>query len=222
MSNYDSLLHSTALKFVAEMNDFKDKLRKNVRSFFDRFSREVLDSGAEAFGKADISKVLLKLESLIDELVSNMADKTITTALKHMQLLLGEVRDVRKLDNAAEELFRAVKDQAEYYSLVQRTKKLEEMVELLKKAIKEHETYLKNLLSRDEKYKVLVLLSEIGGGSYTELAEKLGFSKARLKKYIGELEEAGLVEVERSKSSYYVRVKSVPWRLSLNLEEDNS
>ncbi|MEM1722148.1 MAG: winged helix-turn-helix transcriptional regulator [Candidatus Jordarchaeales archaeon] len=222
MSDYDSLLHSTALKFVAEMNDFKDKLRKNLRGFFDRFSRGVLDSGTETFGKTDISKVLLRLESLVDELVSNMADKTIITALKHMQLLLGEVKNVRKLDYAAEELFRAVKDQAEYYSLLQRTKKLEGIMESLKKAVKEHETYLKNLLSRDEKYRVLAALSEVGGGSYAELAEKLGISRTKLKRYVKELEEAGLIEVERSKSSYYVKVKNVPWRLSLNLEENNS
>ncbi|MBS7246831.1 MAG: winged helix-turn-helix transcriptional regulator [Candidatus Jordarchaeales archaeon] len=216
MSEYGGSLHGVALRFTAEMSGFKGELKKYTSVFFDKLAKELLGGRDEVFGRAELNKLLIKIEGFVNELIEELSDKVIVTALKHMQLLLGEVKDVRKLDEVSEELFRSVRDPAERYKAMQRIRELEAVVEELEKEIREHGTRLRELLAKDEKYRVLATLDEAGGGSYSELSEKLGFSKAKLIKYIKELEEAGLVEVERSKSPHFVRVKSVPWRLSID------
>ncbi|MBS7287573.1 MAG: MarR family transcriptional regulator [Candidatus Freyarchaeota archaeon] len=220
MSEYDDLLHSAALKFVAEMSGLKGDLKKYTGVFFDKLAREVFSGREEMFGRAEFNKLLIKIEGFVDELIDKLSDKVIVAALKHMQLLSCEIRDARRIDEVAEELFRTVKDPAEHYRLVQRARELEARIEAMKKAMGEYESHVKEFLARDEKYRVLVALGEAGGGSYSDLAEKLHVSKAKLMRYVKELEEAGLVEVERSKSPHLVRVKSVPWRLNLNLGEN--
>lgn len=221
MSEYDDLLHSAALKFVAEMSGLKGELKKYTGIFFDKLAREVFGGREEMFGRAEFNKLLVKIEGLVDELIDNLSDKVIVAALKHMQLLSGEIKDARRIDEAAEELLRAIKDPAERYRLVQRARELEATVEAMKKAIGEYEARVRDFLARDEKYRVLVALGDAGGGSYSDLAERLGVSKAKLMKYVKELEEAGLVEVERSKSPHLVRVKNIPWRFGLNLGENS-
>ncbi|GEM_PF-1759708 len=216
MNEYDDSLRGVALRFTAEMSGFKGELKKYTGVFFDKLARELLGGREETFGRAELNKLLIKIEGFVNEVIDDLFDKVIVAALKHMQLLLGEIRDIRKLNETAEKLFKSVRDPAEHYRAMQRIRELEATVEELKKVMRDHCSRLKELLAKDEKYNILAVLDEVGEGSYSEISEKLGVSKAKLMKYVKELEAVGLVEVERSKSPHIVRVKNVPWRLKID------
>ncbi|MHA1631984.1 MAG: helix-turn-helix domain-containing protein [Candidatus Freyarchaeota archaeon] len=45
------------------------------------------------------------------------------------------------------------------------------------------------------------------------MSERLGIPRSRVRKYVKELEDAGMIQVERSRSRHVAKIKEVPWSI---------
>nr|HDO80034.1 winged helix-turn-helix transcriptional regulator [Candidatus Bathyarchaeota archaeon] len=213
MDKMEDELHGIALKFVAEMGNVKEELRKTANSFFNRLIRDMLGRESDDLRRVELNKVIIKVRGLVEELIDLLADKTIVSALKHIQLLVGEIGDARRMDEVAEKIFNEVKDRAEHYRLKQRVAELESTLKKTEELMRSYAIKIKEALAKDEKYRVVIFLEEEGASDYGKISERLGIPRSRVRKYVKELEDAGMIQVERSRSRHVAKIKEVPWSI---------
>jgi len=86
-------------------------------------------------------------------------------------------------------------------------------VQTLHEKITRLQNFLKRELLKSVKYKILAVLEEAGKLSVRELAMKLNVSEGRVRKYLKELEEQELVEIEKNTRPYVVVLLKTPWNV---------
>ncbi len=211
MSEDDDRVRRSAIRLVADIQSAQGSFEFEVNSFFERLRKELFDSEKIVFSNVEMNRIISRLQNLMIDLLNQIMDKISVEAVKQIQISLGDLKDVRESEMLAEKATSAAKKEAMDYRFNKYVVSLETRV----KALEENEIALKNwlrkVLSRDKKYKILILLEKEKTMDYAEISKKLTLSKSKAREYINELEKNNLISVDKTKKPYTVTLKQTLW-----------
>ncbi len=211
MSEEDERVRRSAIRLVAEIQSAQQSSQFEVNSFFESLRRELFDSEKTTFSNMDMSRILSRLQNLIMDLLNQIVDRVSVEAVKQIQIILGDLKNVRESELLAEKTTSAVRREAMDYRLNKYIQDLENHIKLLEERESARKKMLKNVLTRDKKYQILALLENEKGLSYTEISKQLSLTRAKVNEYIKELEKSNLVSVDKNKKPYVITLKQTLW-----------
>ncbi|MEM2134627.1 MAG: winged helix-turn-helix domain-containing protein [Candidatus Freyarchaeota archaeon] len=211
MSEEDERVRRSAIRLVAEIQSVQQSSQFEVNSFFESLRRELFDSEKTTFSNVDMSRILSRLQNLIMDLLNQIVDRVSVEAVKQIQIILGDLKNVRESELLAEKTTSAVRREAVDYRLNKYIQDLENHIKLLEERESARKKMLKNVLTRDKKYQILALLENEKGLSYTEISKQLSLTRTKVNEYIKELEKSNLVSVDKNKKPYLITLKQTLW-----------
>lgn len=211
MSEEDERVRRSAIRLVAEIQSVQQSSQFEVNSFFESLRRELFDSEKTTFSNMDMSRILSRLQNLIMDLLNQIVDRVSVEAVKQIQIILGDLKNVRESELLAEKTTSAVRREAVDYRLNKYVQDLENHIKLLEERESARKKMLKNVLTRDKKYQILALLENEKGLSYTEISKQLSLTRTKVNEYIKELEKSNLVSVDKNKKPYLITLKQTLW-----------
>ncbi|MEM3564976.1 MAG: winged helix-turn-helix domain-containing protein [Candidatus Jordarchaeaceae archaeon] len=211
MSEEDERVRRSAIRLVAEIQSVQQSSQFEVNSFFESLRRELFDSEKTTFSNVDMSRILSRLQNLIMDLLNQIVDRVSVEAVKQIQIILGDLKNVRESELLAEKTTSAVRREVVDYRLNKYIQDLENHIKLLEERESARKKMLKNVLTRDKKYQILALLENEKGLSYTEISKQLSLTRTKVNEYIKELEKSNLVSVDKNKKPYLITLKQTLW-----------
>ncbi|MBS7250230.1 MAG: winged helix-turn-helix domain-containing protein [Candidatus Freyarchaeota archaeon] len=211
MSEEDERVRRSAIRLVAEIQSVQQSSQFEVNSFFESLRRELFDSEKTTFSNMDMSRILSRLQNLIMDLLNQIVDRVSVEAVKQIQIILGDLKNVRESELLAEKTTSAVRRDAMDYRLNKYIQDLENHIKLLEERESARKKMLKNVLTRDKKYQILALLENGKELSYTEISKQLSLTRTKVNEYIKELEKNNLVSVDKNKKPYLISLKQTLW-----------
>ncbi len=211
MSEEDERVRRSAIRLVAEIQSVQQSSQFEVNSFFESLRRELFESEKTTFSNMDMSRILSRLQNLIMDLLNQIVDRVSVEAVKQIQIILGDLKNVRESELLAEKTTSAVRREAMDYRLNKYIQDLENHIKLLEERESARKKMLKNVLTRDKKYQILALLENEKGLSYTEISKQLSLTRTKVNEYIKELEKSNLVSVDKNKKPYLITLKQTLW-----------
>jgi biotin operon repressor len=211
MSEEDERVRRSAIRLVAEIQSVQQSSQFEVNSFFESLRRELFESEKTTFSNMDMSRILSRLQNLIMDLLNQIVDRVSVEAVKQIQIILGDLKNVRESELLAEKTTSAARREAMDYRLNKYIQDLENHIKLLEERESARKKMLKNVLTRDKKYQILALLENEKGLSYTEISKQLSLTRTKVNEYIKELEKSNLVSVDKNKKPYLITLKQTLW-----------
>jgi len=193
------------------------KVLENLERQVQELSETLKKKGEEIYKKDEEIKELRKqLEE--ERKAKEEAIKRESELMKQLSDRLGEIEDKNKRINELEDRVRALEEKVKEISEWD-AKKIEELrlkSETLKRfesilaekdmtiksleaeleQVKKREEKLKEILEKDPKYRLFLIIRDSGRRNVNELSKSLGLSMVQLKMMISELKAAGLIELD--------------------------
>jgi len=210
MSEEDERVRRSAIRLVADIQSVQGNLEFEVTSFFERLRKELFSTDKTVFSNVEVSRILSRLQSLMIDLLSQIADKISFEAVKHIQIAIGRPKDIRESEIIAEKIAAEVKPEARNYMFSKYVQNLENCIKTLEERELSRKNWLRKVLTQDKKYKILALL-EKGASNYAEIAKQLSLSKSKVREYVRELEKNDLISVDKTKKPHSITLKQTLW-----------
>jgi len=210
MSEEDERVRRSAIRLVADIQSVQGNLEFEVTSFFERLRKELFSTDKTVFSNVEVSRILSRLQSLMIDLLSQIADKISVEAVKHIQIAIGRPKDIRESEIIAEKIAAEVKPEARNYMFSKYVQNLENRIKTLEERELSRKNWLRKVLTQDKKYKILALL-EKGASNYAEIAKQLSLSKSKVREYVRELEKNDLISVDKTKKPHSITLKQTLW-----------
>ena len=210
MSEEDERVRRSAIRLVADIQSVQGNLEFEVTSFFERLRKELFSTDKTVFSNVEVSRILSRLQSLMIDLLSQIADKISVEAVKHIQIAIGRPKDIRESEIIAEKIAAEVKPEARNYMFSKYVQNLENRIKTLEERELSRKNWLRKVLTQDKKYKILALL-EKGASNYAEIAKQLSLSKSKVRDYVRELEKNNLISVDKTKKPHSITLKQTLW-----------
>ena len=210
MSEEDERVRRSAIRLVADIQSVQGNLEFEVTSFFERLRKELFSADKTVFSNVEVSRILSRLQSLMIDLLSQIADKISVEAVKHIQIAIGRPKDIRESEIIAEKIAAEVKPEARNYMFSKYVQNLENRIKTLEERELSRKNWLRKVLTQDKKYKILALL-EKGASNYAEIAKQLSLSKSKVREYVRELEKNDLISVDKTKKPHSITLKQTLW-----------
>ncbi|MHA1208357.1 MAG: winged helix-turn-helix domain-containing protein [Candidatus Freyarchaeota archaeon] len=210
MSEEDERVRRSAIRLVADIQSVQGNLEFEVTSFFERLRKELFSTDKTVFSNVEVSRILSRLQSLMIDLLSQIADKISVEAVKHIQIAIGRPKDIRESEIIAEKIAAEVKPEARNYMFSKYVQNLENCIKTLEERELSRKNWLRKVLTQDKKYKILALL-EKGASNYAEIAKQLSLSKSKVREYVRELEKNDLISVDKTKKPHSITLKQTLW-----------
>ncbi|MEX2705634.1 MAG: winged helix-turn-helix domain-containing protein [Candidatus Freyrarchaeum guaymaensis] len=210
MSEEDERVRRSAIRLVADIQSVQGNLEFEVTSFFERLRKELFSADKTVFSNVEVSRILSRLQSLMIDLLSQIADKISVEAVKHIQIAIGRPKDIRESEIIAEKIAAEVKPEARNYMFSKYVQNLENRIKTLEERESSRKNWLRKVLTQDKKYKILALL-EKGASNYAEIAKQLSLSKSKVREYVRELEKNDLISVDKTKKPHSITLKQTLW-----------
>nr|MDO8077830.1 winged helix-turn-helix domain-containing protein [Candidatus Freyarchaeota archaeon] len=210
MSEEDERVRRSAIRLVADIQSVQGNLEFEVTSFFERLRKELFSTDKTVFSNVEVSRILSRLQSLMIDLLSQIADKISVEAVKHIQIAIGRPKDIRESEIIAEKIAAEVKPEARNYMFSKYVQNLENRIKTLEERESSRKNWLRKVLTQDKKYKILALL-EKGAANYAEIAKQLSLSKSKVREYVRELEKNDLISVDKTKKPHSITLKQTLW-----------
>jgi len=210
MSEEDERVRRSAIRLVADIQSVQGNLEFEVTSFFERLRKELFSTDKTVFSNVEVSRILSRLQSLMIDLLSQIADKISVEAVKHIQIAIGRPKDIRESEIIAEKIAAEVKPEARNYMFSKYVQNLENRIKTLEERESSRKNWLRKVLTQDKKYKILALL-EKGASNYAEIAKQLSLSKSKVREYVRELEKNDLISVDKTKKPHSITLKQTLW-----------
>ena len=210
MSEEDERVRRSAIRLVADIQSVQGNLEFEVTSFFERLRKELFSTDKTVFSNVEVSRILSRLQSLMIDLLSQIADKISVEAVKHIQIAIGRPKDIRESEIIAEKIAAEVKPEARNYMFSKYVQNLENRIKTLEERELSRKNWLRKVLTQDKKYKILALL-EKGASNYAEIAKQLSLSKSKVREYVKELEKNDLISVDKTKKPHSITLRQSLW-----------
>ena len=210
MSEEDERVRRSAIRLVADIQSVQGNLEFEVTSFFERLRKELFSTDKTVFSNVEVSRILSRLQSLMIDLLSQIADKISVEAVKHIQIAIGRPKDIRESEIIAEKIAAEVKPEARNYMFSKYVQNLENRIKTLEERESSRKNWLRKVLTQDKKYKILALL-EKGASNYAEIAKQLSLSKSKVREYVRELEKNDLISVDKTKKPHSITLRQSLW-----------
>ncbi|MHA1580160.1 MAG: winged helix-turn-helix domain-containing protein [Candidatus Freyarchaeota archaeon] len=210
MSEEDERVRRSAIRLVADIQSVQGNLEFEVTSFFERLRKELFSTDKTVFSNVEVSRILSRLQSLMIDLLSQIADKISVEAVKHIQIAIGRPKDIWESEIIAEKIAAEVKPEARNYMFNKYVQNLENRIKTLEERELSRKNWLRRVLTQDKKYKILALL-EKGASNYAEIAKQLSLSKSKVRDYVRELEKNNLISVDKTKKPHSITLKQTLW-----------
>jgi len=210
MSEEDERVRRSAIRLVADIQSVQGNLEFEVTSFFERLRKELFSTDKTVFSNVEVSRILSRLQSLMIDLLSQIADKISVEAVKHIQIAIGRPKDIRESEIIAEKIAAEVKPEARNYMFSKYVQNLENRIKTLEERELSRKNWLRKVLTQDKKYKILALL-EKGASNYAEIAKQLSLSKSKVREYVRELEKNDLISVDKTKKPHSITLRQSLW-----------
>ena len=210
MSEEDERVRRSAIRLVADIQSVQGNLEFEVTSFFERLRKELFSTDKTVFSNVEVSRILSRLQSLMIDLLSQIADKISVEAVKHIQIAIGRPKDIRESEIIAEKIAAEVKPEARNYMFSKYVQNLENRIKTLEERESSRKNWLRKVLTQDKKYKILALL-EKGASNYAEIAKQLSLSKSKVREYVRELEKNDLISVDKTKKPHSITLRQTLW-----------